>query len=278
MKIITNTAASLTQEDGNRLGITVLPVYVSLGEKSLRDYTDISSDDFAALLHGEEMPVSSQPAVGDVLEQLENSDEETIMLTVADGLSGEYSTAMGVRNSLPNKDSIHVINSRSLAGPLRYMALTAAKLRDQGASAKEVVEQMKACALSNISYVIPADFAYLRKSGRITNLTSKIGGALHLLPVLTQTDDHKRITLMTVRRTWKTAVASIIASLKDRNIDDHYLISVAYADKKDLATKVRLQLRESFPGVESELLQLSPSLITHGGPGCIVVQTIRKVS
>ena len=276
MKIITNTASSLTREEGKQLGITVLPVSVSLGGRSLRDYIDIDSDRFSQLLHGDEMPVSSQPSIGDMMAELEDSDEEAIMLTVADGLSGEYSTAMGLRETLPNRDNIYVINSRSLAGPLRYMAVKAARLRDQGASAAEIVSQIRACAQSTISYVIPADFNYLRKSGRITNMTSRIGSALHLLPVLKQTADHRRISFMTVRRTWKSAVGAIITSLKDTGIDDRYLISIAYADKKDLAAKVRRQILESFPRTQNEILQLSPSLITHGGPGCIVVQAVLK--
>ena len=276
MKIITNTASSFTQEDGGQLGISIIPVSVSLGGRSLRDYIDISSDEYVKLLHGDEMPVSSQPSIGDMMEQLEDIDEEAIMITVADGLSGEFNTAMGLVNSLPNKDKIYVINSRSLAGPLRHMAVKAAGLRDQGLPAKEIASQIQACAQSTISYVIPADFNYLRKSGRINNLTSKIGGALHLLPVLTQSEDRRRISFMTVRRTWKAAVATIISSLKDKGIDERWLISVAYADTKDLAAKVRRQISESFPKVETELLQLSPSLITHGGPGCIVVQTVLK--
>ena len=276
MKIITNTASSLTKEEGEKLGISVIPVSVSLGGKSLRDYIDIDSEEYVQLLHGDEMPVSSQPAVGDMMEQLEGIDEEAVMLTVADGLSGEFSTAVGLANSLPNRENIYVINSRSLAGPLRYMAVKAAKLRDQGISTREIVSQLRVLAQSNISYVIPADFNYLRKSGRITNLTSKIGSALHLLPVLTQTEDRRRISFMTVRRTWKAAVNTIITSLKDKGVDERCLITIAYADKRDLAVKVRRQIQESFPQVESEMLQLSPSLITHGGPGCIVVQAIRK--
>ena len=172
MKIITNTASLFTQEEGRQLGISIIPVTVSLGGKSLRDYIDISPDEYVKLLYGDEMPVSSKPSVGDMMDQLENIDEEAIMLTVADGLSGEYSTAMGLRSSLPNKDNIYIINSRSLAGPLRYMARKAAKLKDQGLSAAEIAAQMQLCAQSTISYVIPADFNYLRKSGRINNLTS----------------------------------------------------------------------------------------------------------
>ncbi len=276
MKIITNTASSFTQEDGGKLGISIIPVTVSLGGRSLRDYIDINSDEYVKLLHGDEMPVSSQPSIGDMMEQLEDIDEEAIMITVADGLSGEFNTAMGLCNSLPGKDKIYVINSRSLAGPLRYMAVKAARLRDQGLTAKEIVSQIQACAQSTVSYVIPADFNYLRKSGRINNLTSKIGGVLHLLPVLTQSEDRRRISFMTVRRTWKAAVGTIISSLKDKGIDERWLITVAYADTKDLAAKVRQQVSESFPRIETELLQLSPSLITHGGPGCIVVQTVLK--
>ena len=158
MKIITNTASSFTQEDGGQLGISIIPVSVSLGGRSLRDYIDISSDEYVKLLHGDEMPVSSQPSIGDMMEQLEDIDEEAIMITVADGLSGEFNTAMGLVNSLPNKDKIYVINSRSLAGPLRHMAVKAAGLRDQGLPAREIVSQIQACAQSTVSYVIPADF------------------------------------------------------------------------------------------------------------------------
>ena len=275
MKIITNTASSLTQEEGKKLGISIIPVSVSLGGRSLRDYTDITSDEYVKLLHGDEMPVSSQPSLGDMLQELEGIDEDVIMLTVADGLSGEYSTAMSLRERLPNRDRIFVINSRSLAGPLRYMAVKAAGLRDRGISTKEIVSQIRACARSTISYVIPADFNYLRKSGRITNMTSRIGSALHLLPVLTQTQDHLRISFMTVRRTWKSAVGTIISSLKETGVDEQCLISIAYADKKDLAAKVRRQISDSFPHVECEILQLSPSLITHEGPGRITVQAVR---
>ena len=82
---------------------------------------------------------------------------------------------------------------------------------------------------------------------------------------------------MTIRRTWKTAVATIISSLKSIGVDSKYLITVAYAEDRDLACRVMKQIRESFPETQTEILQLAPSLITHGGPGCIVVQTVHTV-
>ena len=276
MRIITNTASLFKPSEGKELGIEVIPESVSLGGKALRDYIDIGTDEFVKRIRGGEMASTSQPAVGEVMDLLETDEEETIMLTVADGLSGEYNTAMGVRNMLPNKEKIHVFNSGSLGGSLRYMVKKASALRSQGLSAGEILAQLKDCGHSSRSYVIPADFQYLKRSGRINNLTSRLGTALNLIPVLTQTEDRHRISLMSIKRTWKAALLAVQNSMKEHGVDENYLISVSYADKKEMAERILTQIRESFPKTENELLQLSPSLITHGGPGCIVIQAIRK--
>ncbi len=276
MKIITNTAALLRPEEGKRLGITVLPVSVVLKNRPLRDYIDIGPDEFSDLLHGDDVPVSSQPSVGEVMELLETSDEETILLTVGDGLSGEYMTAMGVRNTLPHKEKIHIIDSGSLAGPLHYMALKAARLRDEGFSALDIARQIRMSVRSSLSYVIPADLSYLKRSGRITNLTLKIGSALKLLPVLTQTEDRHRITLLSVKRTWRSAVGTVLTRMKEAGVNENFLLSVGYADRKEQALQALRLLKEQFPKSESELIQLPPSLITHGGPGCVTLHAVRK--
>ncbi len=276
MKIITNTAALFRPEDGKKLGINIIPVSISVLNRTFRDYLDIDPERLLDFLRKKETPVSSQPALGDVLDLLEDTDDETIMLTVADGLSGEYMTAMGVRNTLPNKEKIHIINSGSLGAPLHYMALKAAQMRDQGCPVNEIVARITSCVRSSLSFVIPADFQYLKRSGRINEITSRIGSALKLLPVLTQSEDRRRISVMTVRRTWKSAIGSVLERMQEAGVNEKYLVSVSYADKKELAQQVLRQIREVFPNSDNELVQLAPSLITHGGPGCIVVQAVEK--
>ena len=56
-----------------------------------------------------------------------------------------------------------------------------------------------------MSFVIPADFEFLKRSGRLTPLAAKLGSKLRLLPVLTQTEDKKRIAPVGVRRSWGAA-------------------------------------------------------------------------
>ena len=129
---------------------------------------------------------------------------------------------------------------------------------------------------TSISFVVPEDFEFLKRSGRLAPFTAKIGGTLKLLPVLTQTADKTRITPVGVRRNWKTAVELIIQKLRCLGVGENHLISVSHAGAPRRGEEVLAQLKESFPHTEMELLELSPALITHGGPGCIAVQAVRK--
>lgn len=276
MRIIADTATLYSPEKGMEKGMTIIPVCVAINNQTYKDYEEISSEEFLKLISEGGIPTSSQPSVGDILDVLEGIQEETIFLTVGDGLSGAYQTAMGAKNSLPEHEHIHIVNSKTLAGPLHYLAEKAVVLKDKGFSLSEIKTQLQECIESSLSFVIPADFEFLKRSGRLTAVTAKIGSALKLLPVLTQTEDKTRITPIAVKRSWKSAVDTIIQRLTDKGINERYLISVCHAGTPDKAQKVLQQIKEKFLNTEIEILELSPALITHGGPGCIVVQTIMK--
>lgn len=276
MKIIADTATLYAPAEGEALGMTILPVCVSIHGRTYKDYAEISSREFLEQIEAGGVPTSSQPALGDILDALESSDEEMIVLTVGDGLSGGYQTAMSARNCVQDKERVHVINSKTLAGPLRYLANKAVALKNRGFSIEQLKEELHRSIESSVSFVVPADFEFLRRSGRLTPMTAKVGGVLKLLPVLTQTEDKMRIKPVAIKRSWKTAIDVIVQRLQELGVNRDYLISVAHAGTYQKAVGVLQQIKQTFSAVETELLELSPSLITHGGPGCIVVQAIRK--
>ena len=276
MKIIADTATLFSPEEGRELGITILPVGVLIDDRSYKDFVEIDSAEFLRLVEAGGVPKSSQPSLGDVLGVLEGCDEEIILLTVADGLSGGYQTAMAARNSIENNAHIHIVNSKSLAGPLRYLAKKARSLKEQGLDVRTILDALDVSIESSMSFVIPADFEFLKRSGRLTPLAARIGGALRLLPVLTQTKDKTRITPVSVKRTWKSAIETILQRLEAEEVGENHLISVSHAGTSDKAQAIAKQIGERIPAAEIEVLALSPALMTHGGPGCIVVQSILK--
>ena len=276
MKIISDTATLFSPAEGEDLGITVVPVSVAINGTSYKDYEEITSAEFLSLIKAGGVPTSSQPSVGDVLDVLETTEDESLFITVGDGLSGAYQTAVGAKNSIADNSHIHIVNSKTLAGPLRYIVKKAVLLSRQGLNIQQIKQSLAESIESSISFVIPEDFEFLKRSGRLTAITAKVGGALKLLPVLTQTDDKTRIKPLAVKRGWKPAVDTIVQRLKAINVNKDYLISICHAGTYEKAVNVLNQIRESFPFNEIEILPLSPALITHGGPGCIVVQAIKK--
>lgn len=276
MKIIADTATLFAPSEGKSQDMTIIPVCVTVNNRTYKDYAEISSEEFLEIVNAGGIPSSSQPAIGDILDVFDSSDDEMLVLTVGDGLSGGYQTALSARNCTENPERIHILNSKTLAGPLRYLAQKAVRLKNSGLSIERIKDELITSIESSISFVIPEDFEFLKRSGRLTPITAKVGGVLRLLPVLTQTEDKMRIRPIAVKRTWKSAVDTITQRLEAIGVNNDYLISVCHAGTYQKAKSVLEQIKATISTAETEILQLSPALITHGGPGCIVVQAIKK--
>ena len=275
VKIIADTASLISPEEGKEMNISVIPACVVMGGESYRDYVDITLDEFVKRIDGGEVPTSSQPAIGELLDELD-SEEETLYLSLGAGLSGTYDNAMGARNMAEDPERIHIVDTQTLGGPLRYLVKKAVTLREQGIDLEGIKENLKRSIASSVSFVIPEDFEFLKRSGRLTPLTAKIGGVLKLLPVLTQTEDRRRITPVAIKRSWKGALETIYKRFQELQIGGEHLISVCHGGTVEKATQILEQIKEHFSTADTELLELSPALLTHGGPGCIVIQAVLK--
>ena len=64
--------------------------------------------------------------------------------------------------------------------------------------------------------------------------------------------------------------------LENQGVGEGWLISVSHAGTAEKAQGILNQVMDRFPRAEGELLELSPGLMTHGGPGCIVIQAVCK--
>lgn len=276
MQIVADTSTFYTSAEGAELGVTIIPVCVIMNGESYKDLEEISSEDFLKFVHEGGVPTSSQPSIGDMLEVLENSTEDTLVITVGDGLSGAYQNAVGAKNSIAQNEHIHIMDSKTLGAPHRYLAQKAVRLRKMGLHIEEIKKQLQESIESSVSYVIPADFEFLKRSGRLTPIAAKIGALIKIVPVLTQTKDKKRIEPLAIKRSPKKALQAILDHLKSIGVNEDYIISVSHAGCKEKAEAALEMIREQFAGCTTELFMLSPALITHGGPGCIVVQAIRR--
>ncbi|WP_458398316.1 DegV family protein [Anaerotignum sp.] len=276
VKIITDSSTLYTPEEGKKLGFDVMPLCVSIADLEDRDLL-MDMDVFYGKIAEGNHPRSSQPPVGEVMDAYEAyPEDEIINIAMADGLSGTYHSACGARESVDNKENIVVFNSKTLCGPHRYMVEKAQKMAEEGKSAKEILSWLEYASEHHESFLIPQDFDFLRRGGRLTPVAAAFGSVLKLKPIMKQTDDGKKLDKFGVKRTMKAVVAEIIEHLKKADLDSRHVLYVSHARVPEDAKKVVEQLKESFPEVEYQILDLGAAFVTQGGPGCIAIQYIEK--
>ena len=274
MKIITDTSALYSLQEGKELGIEVIPACALVDGVVYRDYEDISSEELLKLIEQGKVPTSSQPAIGEVIDIFEGTQEDILYLTIGDGLSGTYQNAMGARNSVEQNEHINIVDTQTLAGAQRYLVQKAMMLKKEGVGIEDIVRQIKKSIVTSASFVIPSDFSYLKRSGRLTPIAAAICGVIKIIPVLTQTEDMKKIKPFVVKRSQRKAVDAVIEYFKEMRVNQEYIISIGHACVRQVAEDVVKQIRNHFSDTTIEIFQLSPTLITHGGPGCITIQAI----
>lgn len=275
MKIVTDTSALYTPEYGEKHGFIVLPLNVIVNKKTYTEFVDINSEQFLELISDGSIPSSSQPAIGKTIEVFEREKEELLVLTMADGLSGTYQSTLSARESVENNKDIHIINTLTLCGPHRYLVDKALKLKEQGKDLDTIMQELHKSIATSKSFLIPHDFDFLKRGGRLTPLAAKVGGMLKIVPIMMQTGDGRRLEKFAIKKTMKAAVSEVIKYYKSMNIDETYRIYVSHAGALKLAEEVVSQLKKSFVNIAIEVLELSPVFIAQGGPGCIAIQTIQ---
>lgn len=277
MRIITDTSSLYSPKEGQELGLDVLPLNVVVDNKSYKEFVNITSEEFLEIVKEGHVPTSSQPSIGETMELFEKyAGEEILVINMADGLSGTYQSTLSAKESTENNENIHVINSMTLCGPHRYLVQKAMALKEKGVSLIEIQKELHKCIAQEKSFLIPQDFGFLKRGGRLTPLAATVGGMLRITPVMTKTKDGKRLEKFTMKKTFKSAIKEVIKSLQEMGVNEDFLIFVSHGGVLQQAQETVAQIQEVFQNIKIELYELSPAFITQGGPGCIAIQTIRR--
>lgn len=276
-KIVSDTSTLYSITEGAKNNITVNPLNVTINNKTYLEFEEIKPKEFLEIIAQGHLPTSSQPSIGSVLNSYEKyKDEEILNIAMADGLSGTYSSGVMAKNQL-ERDNIYVVNSTTLCGPHRYMVDKAAKWAEQGLNAEQIIEKLQPMINNNMSFLIPQDFDYLKRGGRINKTAASLGGLLKLNIVLIQSEDGKSLSKFALTRTYKKALAAICEKFKEFGVNENYQLCISHVTTDKQVEETKEFLTKEFPNTEIVVWDLSPAFITQGGPGCLAIQAVLKV-
>ena len=169
VRIISDTSTLYSSQQALEAGFHVAPLSVTINGSSYREFDEITPEQFVDIINQGHLPTSSQPSVGEVAGLFEQfPDDDLINISMADGLSGTYNGAVAAAQTCDHQDKITVINSRTLCGPHRYLVEKAVKMAKEGMAKVDIVAHMEELMATSKSYLMPADFDYLRRGGRLS--------------------------------------------------------------------------------------------------------------
>jgi len=144
VKIVTDSACDIPPEIARRLSITVVPLYIQIGDKTYRDGIDITADRVChELVYNRELPKTSVPAPGDFVTAYNNLAAETdqiISIHLSTGYSGTCDVARLATSYIRNKCRVEVIDSNSVSVGLGLIVMAAARAAQEGKNLNQLLD------------------------------------------------------------------------------------------------------------------------------------------
>lgn len=278
ISIVSDSSTLYSVEEGKKIGLSIVPLNITVNDKSYRDFEDITDRELLQMIQENKIPRTSQPSLGEKVDIYNTLSQkgEVIDITMASGLSGTYQTALLAKNACDDPDKIHVIDSLTLCGPHRYLVNLALEMAAGNHTVSEIIDCIEEKKKHEISFLIPIDFEFLVRGGRLNGMAGVLGGLLKLMAVMKKGENGKGLDKFSVCRTSLKVAHDIIEEMKREGVDSTYEFFITHADNLKLAKKLKEKLLDTFPEAIIHVYPLSPSFITQGGPGCVAVQAIQQ--
>ncbi|NLV74584.1 MAG: DegV family protein [Chloroflexi bacterium] len=272
--IVSDSTAGLSPDYVAKHDIIVVPLYIKMGVRVLREGVELSSADFYAQLpHINPLPTTSQPSVGDLAAAYQAAIDRgaTSILSVhlSQGISGTVNSANLAAQQFPQV-RIDVVDS-GCAVAVNVMAVQAGvAVRDAGGSHDEVLARMNAVIDAHRTIFVVDTLEYLYKGGRIGGAAALAGSLLQMKPLLVFQEG--KINALRKVRGSSRAISQMIDILVEwLGSTEPLRTIVMQADCLERSEQVLEQLREKLNIVSGEIVVLSPVIGTHVGPGTIGV-------
>lgn len=281
--IVTDSNSGITQMQGEKMGIFVLPMPFFIdGELFLEDIT-LTQEEFYKRL-GEDSDIStSQPSPADVLElwdRLLEEYDEVVHIPMSSGLSSSCETAVTLSQDYDGR--VQVVDNQRISVTQVQAVLDAIKLKEAEKSAAEMKEILEREKQEASVYITVDTLKYLKKGGRITPAAAALGTVLNLKPVL-QIQGEKLDAFAKVRG-WKAAKRTMLKAIETdlaerfAGKENQMVLGMAYTCSKEEAEAWKQEIHEKFPQYEIIEGPLSLSVACHIGAGAMAVTCMKKVA
>lgn len=272
--ILTDSTCDIPDELLEEYDIRVVPMRLTIDDKDYIDRVTLSSGEFYKILPGAKRALSSQPTPGDMKRayaKVSSDYEDVVSLHVAKVLSGTFQNALTVSSPF---DNVSAIDSKMLTIGLGLPVMEAARAAKKGATAAEV-RRVADRAVENVKIFVTIDcLDYAVRGGRLSKGQGMIAKALNIKPILQFAGEgHPKVVAKSfgVKRQEDALIKLVRDNAYGRG---NFKYAISHADTPETAERFRRILKAEFGKEPEFVVEASPVLGLHSGPGACAVAFI----
>jgi DegV family protein with EDD domain len=276
IKIVADSTCDLPQQVIKALDITIVPMFINIGDRGYLDGIDISREDFYSNLPDYKIhPTTGTPGVKaftDVFASLTaGGADEILTIHISKSLSAVCDVAEAAAREF-TAIPVTVRDSGQLSLGIGFQVELAGRMAKAGKNMQEIIAALD--DLKRRTFVAAGldTLEYLRRSGRMNIFLAGIGSLLQLKPILTMRNG---LPASEKVRTSQKAGDRLIAMLAENLPVERFAFVHTHAAKKVDAFKLRIgnliPKKDEFLSVD-----ITPVIGAHLGPGAVGFALVSK--
>ena len=277
--ILTDSASNLTAKQLRDNNITAIPFPYFLKGKECGCDTLETFDDmafYAALKNGEKVTTSqiNPQKYIDYMRPILESGKDILFIGLSSGISGAFSSAVIAKEQLNDEvpeRRIELVDSLGASLGEGLIALKAAEYRAEGKTIDETAEEIRIHIEKMYQVFTVDDLMFLKRTGRLSNLSAAVGTVLGIKPILKGNEEGKIVAFGKVRG--RAKVISALAEKYNALVKDPktQTVGISYADCREDAKVLADLINKTNPPKELLIVKHEPATGSHLGPGALAL-------
>lgn len=275
--IVTDSNSGISQEEGKKLGIFVIPMPFTIDGEEYLEEISISQEQFFEMLENGADVKTSQPSeyyLEELWTNLLKEYESVLYIPMTSGLSQTCENAKRYAEKFDNR--VLIVDNLRISVPQKISVYEAIEMVKLGKSASEIMEYLESTKGKYSIYITLNTLKYLKKGGRITPAAAAIGSLFKLKPILSsrgQSFDKYAVTMsfgQAKRKMIEKIKSELETEFKEEYLQGKMALLVAYSKIKDDALKFKDEIEKEFSNMKVLYVdQLSLSIACHTGAGAL---------
>jgi uncharacterized protein len=264
---MTDAAGSVTRDDAQLLGLTLLDSYVTIEDLAVPETCVKPADVYVSMRRGAHASTSqaSEFERHELYRSVTSRHSRVLYLCVGSAYTGNFGVASRWKEENDPGEHFTVIDTGAASGRLGAIAIATARFSAQSDNADAVIDFAKRAIEQCREYIFIDNLKFLAAGGRISKTKAFFGNMLNMKPVVTPTAEG--VISAGVAKNFDDQLAFALARLAEEAGQKPFIL-LQYTDNRALVEeRVMPAIASRCPGADVQLRPLSLTTGVHVGPG-----------